>query len=502
MVLASAVEVGQYCNGDWWALAPLTINSISPDFSGGAGAQINSTPFGAQGLRDHINYPTYSAAANLKTLLPETITEACSIIIALPIPFWQGAEFSDLVIFTVVDEIPAADSFRPSYAGTDKTMPYTKDDMNGFVFPALTLVDLDHEPDLDWLLEATCRPLMEHCASAPANQQFKSYSDSYPDRKYGQSIQAIGAGAIARLMISVEDEDPDKIEQLKIQMVQWGIDNNALVNAGMSWPGDGGQQNGRPLPILFAGKVLGDAAMLANLTATTFSENSQQAFVTQEIIDLTQARYDGGGTAYPPFGSEHLGTAQFFFNYPLNPSNSPDPNASGYYYVTGSQNVLTAMVAIMLGGRASWGNEAFFEHVIGTFWTEAGFTGSGTLPLYGNSVQEIAEDFWAILGDEYFSDPILQSPAFSLADRPFDVDKSLVLTAPSGTIYYEMGATPADPTAASTEYTTPIALTTSTVVKSIAIEDGFPDSPVSTYTFTRVAIAPPFNFTATARAES
>ncbi len=504
MTLVAPAEYGFFANGEYQIELPFTIATITPDFSLGAGAQINSMPYGTQGLRDHVNYPTYSAAANVKENLPWLVDEECTIIIAAPVDYGiTKAEFSTGVFFTAVTAIRPAGSFRPPYAGTDKSMGYTEDDMTGFVFPGLTLLDPDHEPDLDWLLDATLHPVMEHCLSHEANQQFKWKSDSYPYRTYGLELAGISAGAIARLMISVEDEDPVKIKRLKIQMVQWGIDNSALVDNGMGWLGSGGQHNGRKLPVLFAGKLLGDSHMLGNLNpaVATYSEDTQQAFVTQEIIDLTQARYDGGSTAYPPFGPEHLGTAQFFFDYPLNPSASPDPNASGYYYVTGGQNVLTAMSAIMLGGRSDWGNEAFFQHILGTFWVEAGYTGSGTLPSYGNSVQEIAEDFWSILGDEYFSDPTLQAPSFNLAARPFDVDKSLVLTAPAGTIYYEMGATPADPTAASTEYTAPIALTTSTVVKAIAIEDGFPDSPVAEYTFVRVPIAPPFNFTAAARAE-
>ncbi len=55
------------------------------------------------------------------------------------------------------------------------------------------------------------------------------------------------------------------------------------------------------------------------------------------------------------------------------------------------------------------------------------------------------------------------------------------------TIYYTMGADPADPTSSSDEYTDPIEITANTTIKAIAIKNGLNDSEVSSATFTVAA---------------
>lgn len=50
-------------------------------------------------------------------------------------------------------------------------------------------------------------------------------------------------------------------------------------------------------------------------------------------------------------------------------------------------------------------------------------------------------------------------------------------------IYYTMGATPADPTTSSTPYSTPISITENTTIKAIAVKDGYDNSTVSSATY-------------------
>ena len=52
------------------------------------------------------------------------------------------------------------------------------------------------------------------------------------------------------------------------------------------------------------------------------------------------------------------------------------------------------------------------------------------------------------------------------------------------TIYYTMGADPANPTSSSTEYTSPIDITSATTIKAIAIKDGLDDSSVASASYT------------------
>ena len=90
--------------------------------------------------------------------------------------------------------------------------------------------------------------------------------------------------------------------------------------------------------------------------------------------------------------------------------------------------------------------------------------------------------------------PIAGAPVFSPNGGNFGGTLNVTLSSAtaSANIYYTLDGT--TPTPASTLYTEPIAITTSTTIRAIASGDGFIQSPVSSASFTSLGQTPPVNF--------
>ncbi len=175
---ASPRPVGQYANGDWWVLGPVTINSISPAGSvqtsgtDGAGAAItsrvihgtqvnpgnrsfasggltaNNTGNTAQGWDSLVNpiAPTapYVALANVdpgRTGVPLAVTTGSVVKFVsrlTGLPLNNRPAGLDQVVLTVVDAIPAADAIRPGVSRASKASLIRRSHFDLSVFGNLT----------------------------------------------------------------------------------------------------------------------------------------------------------------------------------------------------------------------------------------------------------------------------------------------------------------------------------------------------------------------------
>lgn len=79
-----------------------------------------------------------------------------------------------------------------------------------------------------------------------------------------------------------------------------------------------------------------------------------------------------------------------------------------------------------------------------------------------------------------------ETPTFSIAAGPVLSGTKIALSSSTNgaTIYYTKGATPADPTTSSTEYTVPIEITEATTIKAIAVKEGNSNSAVASAAYT------------------
>lgn len=403
--------VGQYANGDWWVLGPVTITRITPaaSFRGDGrpvnGSMLNPIPGQTQGLCNpggSLNSPAYSASKNIALQLPITVTGGNSVYSTMDNPdTWTSGPagektfFRETAVLTVVSAVPPAGSFRPPYAGNDKTLKanWNVNSMNFNALARLSPPIPANLPDRAWLENATKRPLLEMHYNWVNSQWKASWAENkpggYPRRTYGREISHISSQAGLYLQTNVPDNTK---RQLLINMCQWGIDVFGLLNAGMKWEPNGGHQHGRLLPLFIAAKVLGDSEMLAKCSpsASQFQEFSQHWFVTQTDIDTPRSP-----STLQPFTAQHLGMPEWCSGgAPERHQATPDWNATGYRFINGAPNCAVVATVLLMNGRADVGHEPLFRYIIDRYYPSAKGGAMHTIPNYGDSPTLFTRDMW------------------------------------------------------------------------------------------------------------
>jgi uncharacterized repeat protein (TIGR02059 family) len=217
---AEPTLAGQYANGDWWALGPVSITSISPasflhdgtsaqgaytgravhgtmvnpgnrSFASG-GQTVNNAgnqPQGFDSLRGVSSSPVYNADFNDDpgaTGEPLNVTTGSVVKFVsrlTGLPANNRPAGLDMVVLTVVDQIPLAGSIRPGVSGTDKTSLINQADFNLGVFQNLAppASAPTFSQALDWIDRY-------HETSAPDSINNTHAKGINNHREYGQHI--------------------------------------------------------------------------------------------------------------------------------------------------------------------------------------------------------------------------------------------------------------------------------------------------------------------------
>lgn len=406
--------VGQFANGDWYVIGPVTLANINPKSAlpgsmepstMGNGSMLNPIPMETQGLYRNgpenygENSPKYVDSKNISLQLPYTVAAGNSVYSTVmnpdtwkcievspgvckmhqwggtaaqsspvPDPAQEKTWFKETAVLTVLGSVPLPGSFRPPYTGTDKTVRFNKSEMNFNVLRNLSIPNLLNAPKVAWLEEAIKRPLIEMHYGA-LNSNFKaSWSDNpaagktggYTRRTYGLEIAHIASGVGLMLNSNLgnaqltTDQLNTKKEKLLIHMVQWGIDTFGLIQNGMVWWGSGGHGNGRLLPMYMAAKVLGDAQIMTAVNGNqAFQEISTHFFVDQKIIDMVRPVVS---PPYKPYTQDMLGMPEWCagYKYSENLSSSFDGDNGAYnstgYRITNGSTNVAIVATILLMG--------------------------------------------------------------------------------------------------------------------------------------------------------
>jgi len=260
---STSKTVGQYVNGDWWVIGPVTINSVSPAPSGGRnGSMVNPT-------RDQA-YDSRVAAydASLGVSYPVTLSAGKSLVSSYSWP--DTATHTDLIghnvssshhalktaaVLTVVSSAPPADAFRPPLIGASKPV-FRTSDIQTNLLPKLAepgsynnmLVARD-------LGKTICeqygryfeRPWLHHSSDWQGRQIHPT--DNMPN--YHREVYNLVADGAGLLLL-----DHDDIEELLYPFLQVGID---MYYATVS----GGEQDSslHKWPVIFAGILFNNSAM-------------------------------------------------------------------------------------------------------------------------------------------------------------------------------------------------------------------------------------------------
>lgn len=234
-------QTGQFANGDYWVVGPITVNSITPNsvpftIDGKSriinGAMINpvSGSYPMTGLDSRLtNYDeSYNiarqGAAPLSGGNTRSIPAGSSVCLTKSHPTNIDHEFfTDFVVFTVLASAPAAGSFRPPYIGTDKTIRWNKTDLNYTILkrrPGVT--GMNSAPTGDQF----ARPWNEISTDYNLARDYRATNNqkSY-DRDIGFDVQR------ALLELNLDYDNATK-ETAYVRAVQYGIDLYAAMKYG------------------------------------------------------------------------------------------------------------------------------------------------------------------------------------------------------------------------------------------------------------------------------
>ncbi len=267
---STAREVGQFVNGDWWVVGPVTIINITPAFDGlHNGWESNPAVDNYQGLEAF----TYGGGwdASLVPKLPYNAVAGESLLKGVSIPTGEtmvtscrGDCLRTASILTVVSTPPGANVFRPPYMGTTKPL-YSTDDLHTELLP--TLPSIDVPPTIQSIVDRYKKVQLNHekGGMGRAIRPQDHMNDYQPENTTDYN------NAIMRMMLN--DSVETKMPAL-IQLVQYGIDTGYSILNGQTFPAGGGHQPGHRIVAAFAATMLDITALKAELnTATYFHED-------------------------------------------------------------------------------------------------------------------------------------------------------------------------------------------------------------------------------------
>jgi len=258
-------ETGQFANGDYWVVGPVTIVGIDPPSVSGSrvmnGSMIN--PVGGSHQHGFDSAASYDSSLNvaldvdsgnpLEVLANSSLVSTISL--ATPInSFGVVHPVDTAAVLTVLDSAPAEGSFRPTYVGTDKAIKFNKSQLDYSLLQKLEPVA--STPNLSEVERYVERPWIEFKPGYSGGATHPYSNMGF----YGREISR-NAGTIS-LMLHLDFTNQEK-ETLLVRFVQLGIDYYGNVEQGnkLQWVSDGAHGSGRKWPILFAGLMLNDEDM-------------------------------------------------------------------------------------------------------------------------------------------------------------------------------------------------------------------------------------------------
>jgi hypothetical protein len=383
--------VGQFANGDWWVVGPVTIVHISPnDPTPWDSAQIHGTMVnpqynttgrpnwnGNQAWDSRIRDSNYVTSLNIARSLPYTITSASSIVSCKSLveqALGNNPQMDTIAILTVLNNQPAPGSFRPPYIGTNKTIKWNKSNINYSRLRSLPVVT--GTPAF-----STVESYFEraHIALGPSWSGTYLHPRSNDSPGYGREIShKVGAGA---LLLNLNYSAAQK-ERLVVRMIQRGIDIYGIQASGGGWWPDGGHNHGRKFPMILAGWLLNDADILSKSNGS-FAEDGQHFFVSQADVD--RARKIGR----EPYTTKMIGTPEWGGNHIGQPEGDGSQWNVPYRTLVGVSNMGPVLAARIMGMQTVWNHPATFAYMDRFYSVESGNVSTGT-----NSIQPFVSSMW------------------------------------------------------------------------------------------------------------
>ena len=381
---SQSVPVGQFVNGDYYVVGPVTVTSIVPrpttskPYKNGSVTNL-PTANGKSGFDSRLNDGTDQSwwfDASLRKYPPITLNPGDSIVSSislakihsLPEVMVASAKSVSPVrtisVLTVLSVAPPSGAFRPSYCDRNQTI-YRAANVHRSLLPALKPPNPGGTPPLSQFEYWYRRPWIDtnyFLFDAPAG-----YMPSY-----GRDIAF--ADSYAGLLLTLDFPAQQKVK-LTNYLVQYGIDLYGCVQAGVSWPAFGGHHSGRKFPIIFAGIMLNDSGMksVSARYPLAFGEDMQSVYINK-IPGNYQHAWQGATVIYGGhYGVESDGTPispGLYGPYEqLQPRDWPlldGDEQLGEVYRRSSTSVSwvgEALTIRLLNGLSTWNYPDFFDYV-------------------------------------------------------------------------------------------------------------------------------------------
>jgi hypothetical protein len=422
----AAYETGQFVNGDYWVVGPVTIVRINPpsveiDGRTKNGSMINPDPnIGNKGydkeaqgydshmwLENHHYYPELNVALGVNVENPLILPPGTSLVSCISVENpMNRPQLQTAAVLTVVEKIPEEGSFRPPYSGTDKTLKHNISDVNANLSNLLSLDRsmLTNVPSVETVQDWFKRPWLEHIPGYLG--AYIHPIDNMPE--YGGNVATrISEGSIwLHLDFTSEEKMPPLIGFLQCGIDFYGIIQNGYEENGkiMQWWAAGGQCAGRKWPILFAGQMLNDKDMIDIVSNSdiVYQEDEQTFYATQEAIDYTeynQTMCGHNGSNYPCGGYTEslLGMPDWGIAHAVLMSRDTPRWETMYRQCCTAKNwggfILSA---IMMGLIDEWGHNAIFDYMDRYFHYEDTYNDGihrQDSPFVGSMWNEYRENF-------------------------------------------------------------------------------------------------------------
>jgi len=389
-----AYEYGQFANGDYWVVGPIKIIAFDPpstDINGRVknGSQINppTTPYsisnnqGFDSIAGGI-FLTYTPSLNVSLGVdashPLAVPVNSSVLSSISYDAVQTiAQLQTIAILTVLPAAAQEGDFRPPYVGTDKAIRFNASSLDYSKLMNLTPVGSGN-PSITIVEGYFEKPWIDHTWGWPGN--YLRPSNNLP--QYAREMALQLEDAVLTLNLNYTREQ--KATLLK-RVVQYGIDCYGIIQSGNheTWLGEGGHGQGRKLAVLFAGKVLNSPAILSVLTKSGdylnsngynpvnpppdyihFGEDDQTFYVSDYEVGMTMYSPNDAsmGISTIQYTSSDLGLPEWGIRHCLSPEQCNNYWPTGYRDCAGVTYAGTAMAVLIMGMKADWNHDVFFDY--------------------------------------------------------------------------------------------------------------------------------------------
>jgi len=378
-----AYPTGKFANGDPWVVGPVKIISIKPpSLTEGDrirnGSMINpaiGTQHGYDNSREGGKYASkyedkLNVGMGVSEKSPLTVPPGSSLISTLSHDEeGKRPQLSDASILTVLDAPAPEGSFRPAPVGSDKSPLRNVSQIDWSKLKSLPAPS--GAPDLEKVAERLERPWLEQ----DPNWTGRTIHPSNNQPDYGRDISLLLGDA---LLLAHLDFPEAKKRDLVIRLIQYGIDVEGSARNGAIWIGYGGHNQGRKMPMIFAGLLLNDKDILARANAKEhfiFQEDHQTWFI--EASDVGRKLHAADDRPREPYTSEDVGLAEWGEQHTKQPVRDGRNWDAPYRRNVGSSTLAHVLAAQLMNAEEIWNWPPFFAY-IDRYWEIEKEVTSGT----------------------------------------------------------------------------------------------------------------------------